>query len=193
MSTRNGPRFLPAPCSSPSAKIRGRRTSFGAVMPSTPTRPRPSITLRGISACRSISAGSRCSSRNCRSSRQRLSSSRLLRRRDARIRHHPIGHEMAGKVLWQNRAPAARQKAVPQPVEFLSVAASSSLFIQFRSREVGAAQCSHARPRVQSGALGGLSSPNASRRRVFASIRVPLSCTPGWCRIRCRRRRRRRG
>ena len=63
-------------------------------MPSTPTRPKPSITLRGISACRSISAGFKFASRNARNSAERLIDLRLLRRLNARIRHDPIGNKM---------------------------------------------------------------------------------------------------
>ena len=124
--------------------------STGAVAPSTPTRPRPSMTLRGMSACRSISAGSRSSSRNCRSSASDLSNSVCCA---AGMRGYGIT-QSATKCPWKR--PLAKPTACG-PAKSSSSACwisfcrcASSLFIKSVFRKERATHCSRAHARVQS-------------------------------------------
>ena len=117
----------------------------------------------------------------------------LLRLRDARIRHHPIRHEMPLEKSF--RKP---QRLGPCKEQFLSLLNFFlSLFVEFvHSIEKRATNCSHARPRVQSACIYALQMPKRVRTPKFDVAadepRFVLSYSPGSCRIRCRRRRRRR-
>ena len=161
-------------------------------MPSTPMRPNPSITLRGISACRSISAASRSSFKNLRSSVRDFIQLALFRLRDARIRHHPIRYEMPLEKPF--RKPQRLGSCKEQFLSLLNL--FLSLFVELvHSIEKRATNSSQACSHVQSGASTPCR-PNASGFRTSmlqaTDPRFVLSYSPGSCRIRCRRRRRRR-
>src|SRR6478609_1789950 len=116
----------------------------------------------------------------------------LLRLRDARIRHHPIRHEMPLEKSF--RKP---QRLGPCKEQFLSLLnLFLSLFVEFvHSIEKRATNSSRACSHVQSGASTPCK-PKASRlRNSILPAEYPrfvLSYSPGSCRTRCRRRRRRR-
>jgi len=97
-------------------------------------------------------------------------------RRVRRIRHHPIRHEMPGKVLSQN--PNAWGTANEQflSVNLFLIAASSSLFIQLKRRATTSCRAcahvqSHAKVRIDriSLALWAQGKAPTARRSVFLS------------------------
>ena len=135
----------------PSARIRVRHIPSAQSAPSTPTAPE-SINH----ACAEYppvdrsSAGSRCSSRNWRSSVSVSSNSDLLRRRDARIRHHPIGNEMAlEKTFGETERLRTCEKQFLGLLNFF-LSLRVELIHSICRVEKRATHCSHARARVQS-------------------------------------------
>src|SRR6516165_8211685 len=106
---------------------------------------------------------------------------------DPRIRHYPIGHEMPLEQSF--REP---QRLGPCKKQFLSLL---NLFLSLRvefvhSIEKWATNTSRACWHVQSGAISALGDRKAPGRQtsmlqLMVSISI-ISCSPGWCRIRCR-------
>ena len=109
--------------------------------------------VRGMSACRSICAASSSASRNCAQVAQRLDPTRSVA--PSGIRGYGITQsdtKCPAKSPLRSQAPAAPQKAVPRPAEFLSVSARSvySWSIKRRGRRILAvrARVSNQAPRI---------------------------------------------